>query len=134
MIFLQDRLEREPRRRYNGAVVVIGAGDASRTRMGLKPLSHRCPAGIQSRCVYRFHHARDKKVVGWFWGYRPSKVRPQNHFLRAATPEQDDRRTKPGPKEERVKIEGDWQEAVGEALKKPLPPEGWPKPEKKKGK
>lgn len=38
---------------------------------------------------------------------------------------------KRGPKEDRVKIDGDWQVAVGEALKKPRPPEGWPKPEKK---
>ena len=28
---------------------------------------------------------------------------------------------KPGPKEDRLKIEGDWREAVGKAVKKPRP-------------
>lgn len=36
-----------------------------------------------------------------------------------------------GPEAERVKIEGDWQDAVGKALTKKPPPGGWPKPEKK---
>ncbi len=40
------------------------------------------------------------------------------------------RKKRPGPDPERVKIEGDWEEAVGEALKKPRPEDGWPKPEK----
>lgn len=34
-----------------------------------------------------------------------------------------------GPKPETVKIEGDWEGAVGKALKKPRPKEGWPKPD-----
>lgn len=34
---------------------------------------------------------------------------------------------KPGPDPERLKIEGDWEEAMGEALKKKKPPDGWPK-------
>ena len=63
-----------------------GAGDASRTRTGLRSGNLQGPIGIQSRHVYRFHHARDMKVVGWFWGDAPFKDYPQNHFLRAATP------------------------------------------------
>ncbi len=38
-----------------------------------------------------------------------------------------------GPEPERVKFEGDWQKAVGKALKKERPKDGWPKPETKKG-
>lgn len=33
---------------------------------------------------------------------------------------------KRGPKPERVKIEGDWENAVGKALKKKRPKDGWP--------
>lgn len=33
----------------------------------------------------------------------------------------------PGPKAERLKIEGDWQEAVKKSLAKKKPPGGWPK-------
>jgi hypothetical protein len=33
---------------------------------------------------------------------------------------------KRGPKGERVKIKGDWETAVGKALKKERPKEGWP--------
>ena len=32
-----------------------------------------------------------------------------------------------GPKPERVKIEGDWEDAVKKALKKKRPKSGWPK-------
>lgn len=31
-----------------------------------------------------------------------------------------------GPSPERVKIKGDWEKAVGKALKKERPKEGWP--------
>ncbi len=43
---------------------------------------------------------------------------------------------KSGPKPERVKIDKDWEDAVGDALKKKRPAEGWPKQgkEKEKGK
>jgi len=34
---------------------------------------------------------------------------------------------KTGPKEERVKVKGDWGKAVKKALKKPRPKDGWPK-------
>jgi hypothetical protein len=34
---------------------------------------------------------------------------------------------KPGPKPQRLKIEGDWKEAVARSFKKKKPPEGWPK-------
>jgi hypothetical protein len=40
--------------------------------------------------------------------------------------------TKPGPEPGRLKIEGDWEEAMKRALGKKRPPEGWPRPGKKK--
>jgi hypothetical protein len=36
------------------------------------------------------------------------------------------RKAKPGPKEEILKIEGIWQDAVKKSLEKKKPPEGWP--------
>jgi len=39
---------------------------------------------------------------------------------------------KTGPKPERLKLRGDWQELVGKALAKKRPAKGWPK--RKKGK
>ncbi len=36
-------------------------------------------------------------------------------------------RTAKGPEPERLKIFGDWKEAVRIAMRKPKPPEGWPK-------
>jgi hypothetical protein len=33
---------------------------------------------------------------------------------------------KPRSKPDRVKIDGDWENAVGQALKKPRPKSGWP--------
>ena len=42
-----------------------------------------------------------------------------------------DKKQKTGPEPDRVKLSGDWEKAVGKALKKPRPKEGWPKPEKK---
>lgn len=41
---------------------------------------------------------------------------------------------KTGPKPDKVKIEGNWEDAMGKALKKDRPKDGWPKEEKKKGK
>ncbi len=41
--------------------------------------------------------------------------------------------SRPGPEPETLKIEGDWEDAVGKALKKKKPPEGWPKPGKGPG-
>ena len=38
-----------------------------------------------------------------------------------------------GPEPERLAIAGDWEVVVTEALKKPRPAGGWPKPPKKKG-
>jgi hypothetical protein len=35
-------------------------------------------------------------------------------------------RKKTGPAPERFKIKGDWESAVGKALKKERPKEGWP--------
>ncbi|HXJ93844.1 MAG TPA: hypothetical protein VMT20_13420 [Terriglobia bacterium] len=34
---------------------------------------------------------------------------------------------KPGPKPERLKIEGNWRDAIKKSLAKKKPPEGWPK-------
>jgi hypothetical protein len=36
-----------------------------------------------------------------------------------------------GPPPERVKIDGNWSEAMKKALKKKRPVEGWPEPPKK---
>ena len=41
---------------------------------------------------------------------------------------------KTGPKPERVRIDMDWENAIGKALKKKRPEDGWPEPEKKKKK
>lgn len=39
---------------------------------------------------------------------------------------------KTGPKPEHLKIEGDWESAMGKAIKKKRPKDGWPKPDDKK--
>jgi hypothetical protein len=44
------------------------------------------------------------------------------------------KRRKSGPSPERVKIKGDWETAVGKALKKERPKEGWPGAPGKDGK
>ena len=36
------------------------------------------------------------------------------------------KRNKPGPKPDRVKIEGDWMDAIKRAFKKKRPKGGWP--------
>lgn len=41
-------------------------------------------------------------------------------------------KAKRGPKADTVKIEGSWESAVGKALAKQRPKEGWPPPEKKR--
>jgi hypothetical protein len=38
------------------------------------------------------------------------------------------RKSKPGPKADRLKIEGDWKKAVGKAISVEKPAGGWPKP------
>jgi hypothetical protein len=38
---------------------------------------------------------------------------------------------KRGPKPETLVLPGPWEGKVGKALKKPPPPRGWPKPERK---
>lgn len=38
---------------------------------------------------------------------------------------------KPGPVPDRVKIEGNWEDAIKTALAKKRPPKGWPKPAQK---
>lgn len=45
----------------------------------------------------------------------------------------EEKKTPPGPEPERVRIDGDWEDAVKRALKKPRPKGGWPKPEPEKG-
>jgi hypothetical protein len=44
------------------------------------------------------------------------------------------KKTKRGPKPERVKLDEDWEEAVKKALKKKRPESGWPKHEPDKNK
>ena len=39
---------------------------------------------------------------------------------------------KPGPDEERLKLDIDWEEAAKKVVKKEKPPEGWPDPDKEK--
>ncbi len=41
------------------------------------------------------------------------------------TPDPDPK--KPGPEPERLKIDGDWEDAVSKALNKKKPADGWPK-------
>lgn len=36
------------------------------------------------------------------------------------------KKSKTGPKPDHVKIQGNWEKAVGDALKKKRPKEGWP--------
>ena len=38
----------------------------------------------------------------------------------------DNSKPKPGPDEDRLQIDGDWEEALKKALQKKRPPEGWP--------
>lgn len=42
----------------------------------------------------------------------------------------NDEKQKTGPKEDRIKIDEDWEEAMKKALEKKRPEDGWPKPEK----
>ena len=42
------------------------------------------------------------------------------------------RKKQSGPEPDRVKLTGDWEKAVADALAKKRPKEGWPEPEKKK--
>lgn len=39
---------------------------------------------------------------------------------------------KRGPEADRVKIDGNWKDAMSKALKKPRPEQGWPKDKKPK--
>jgi hypothetical protein len=41
---------------------------------------------------------------------------------------------KTGPKPDHLKIEGDWKDAIGVAVKRKRPKEGWPEPDKDKKK
>jgi hypothetical protein len=44
-------------------------------------------------------------------------------------PPEDGQQRAPGFPPERLKIDRSWEDAVRAALKKPKPPEGWPKPD-----
>lgn len=44
---------------------------------------------------------------------------------------QKEREKKPGPQADRLRIEGDWENAIENALLKKRPPGGWPKPKKR---
>ena len=39
---------------------------------------------------------------------------------------------KPGPEADRLKLEGDWKDRLAQAVKKPRPKVGWPKPKSHK--
>ena len=41
---------------------------------------------------------------------------------------------RPGPNPDHLKVDGDWKDAVKQALGKEKPEEGWPEPEDGKGK
>lgn len=41
-----------------------------------------------------------------------------------------EKRKKTGPKSTHLKIDGDWESAMGGAIKKKKPKDGWPKQEK----
>jgi len=43
------------------------------------------------------------------------------------------KKKKPGPLPEVLKIEGDWKDAVKKALRVKKPVDGWPKPKSNKG-
>jgi hypothetical protein len=47
--------------------------------------------------------------------------------MKKKKPRRKERPAKPGPKEDRVKIEGDWKDAIKKSLGKKKPAEGWPK-------
>ena len=36
---------------------------------------------------------------------------------------------KPGKPTQLIQIGAEWEDAIGQAIQKPKPPEGWPKPE-----
>ncbi len=40
-----------------------------------------------------------------------------------------DDKSKPGPEEERLKLDGDWEDAVKKAMDRPRPEDGWPDPD-----
>jgi len=40
--------------------------------------------------------------------------------------EESAKKRSPGPDPETLKLSGDWEDRVGDALAKPRPPEGWP--------
>jgi hypothetical protein len=44
------------------------------------------------------------------------------------------KKANPGPKADRLKIEGDWKDAVRRAIGQPKPASGWPKETKLKSK
>lgn len=45
-------------------------------------------------------------------------------------PKKAAKKLKTGPKEERLKLKGDWQALVAKALEKKRPAKGWPKSKK----
>jgi hypothetical protein len=47
--------------------------------------------------------------------------------MKESKPRPKKKPAKPAPKEDRVKIEGDWKDAIKKPLAKKKPAEGWPK-------
>lgn len=57
------------------------------------------------------------------------QIEAKNAFKRsgAQMKQKQQQKKKTGPKEQRLKLRGDWQALIGKALKKPRPKKGWPK-------
>ena len=47
--------------------------------------------------------------------------------MKKSKPRPKKKPAKPGPKEDRLKLEGDWKDAIKKSLEKKKPAEGWPK-------
>jgi hypothetical protein len=54
-------------------------------------------------------------------GVRVAQWKPVNKKSKTST------RKKPGPEPDRLKIEGNWKEAMKQSLQKKRPAKGWPK-------
>jgi hypothetical protein len=59
---------------------------------------------------------------------KPKKKRDNTVRASEPSPRKKSAQTRHGPEPERLKIEGDWVEAVDKALAAKRPPQGWPKP------
>jgi hypothetical protein len=104
----------------------IRTPEATRALSRALPLALRCVRPLQSATLPPVHLrtpvANPDSVLEM---QNPNKIRTSAALLEKA---------KPGPEPERLKIDGDWKDAVGRALRREKPKGGWPdeKPRKKK--